>query len=237
MIRGARLALVSQPIRDYTECCRMSLTLYFHPLSSFCQKALIALYENETPFQPHIVDLANAKSRADFEKVWPIGKFPVLRDDARDRTVPESSIIIEYLAQHYPGKTQLVPADGELARQTRLQDRFYDLYVNVPVQKIVTDRLRPAGQHDSYGVEQAKALLRTACGMIEQEMAAKHWAMGAAFSMADCSAAPGLFYTNLIMPLSENHKNAAAYLGRLMDRPSFARAVKEAQPYLALFPK
>ena len=215
----------------------MSLKLYFHPLSSFCQKALIAFYENDTPFEPHIVDLADAKSSAAFKAIWPIGRFPVLRDEANDRTVPESSIIIEYLAQHYPGRTQLVPADPELARQTRLRDRFYDLYVNVPMQKIVTDKLRPPGKNDPHGVEQAQALLLTACGMIEQEMATKTWAMGDAFSMADCAAAPALFYVNLTMPLGGTHRNAAAYLGRLMERPSFARALKEAQPYFALFPK
>src|ERR1700681_4016674 len=92
-----------------------SLTLYFHPLSSFCQKALIAFYENDTPFEPRIVDLADEASSAELKKIWPIGKFPVLRDEAKDRTVPESSIIIEYLAQHSPGRTQLVPADPELA--------------------------------------------------------------------------------------------------------------------------
>jgi glutathione S-transferase len=215
----------------------MSLKLYFHPLSSFCQKALIAFYENDTPFEPHIVDLADAKSSAAFKAIWPIGRFPVLRDEANDRTVPESSIIIEYLAQHYPGRTQLVPADPELARQTRLHDRFYDLYVNVPMQKIVTDKLRPPGKNDPHGVEQAQALLLTACGMIEQEMATKTWATGDAFSMADCAAAPALFHVNLTMPLGGTHRNAAAYLGRLMERPSFARALKEAQPYFALFPK
>ena len=151
----------------------MSLTLYFHPLSSFCQKVLIALYENGTPFTPHLVDLGDETSRAAFLEVWPIGKFPVLRDGARDRTVPESSIIIEYLAQHYPGATQLVPADAELARQTRMRDRFYDLYVNVPMQKVVTDRLRPAGKSDAYGVEQAKTQLATAIGMIDAEMATR----------------------------------------------------------------
>jgi len=215
----------------------MSLKLYFHPLSSFCQKALIAFYENDTPFEPHIVDLANEVSNAEFKAIWPIGRFPVLRDEANDRTVPESSIIIEYLAQHYPGKSQLVPADPELAGRTRLQDRFYDLYVNVPMQKIVTDKLRPPGKNDPHGVEEAKRLLLTACGMIEQEMATKTWAMGDAFSMADCAAAPALFYVNLTMPLGGTHRNAAAYLGRLMERPSFARALKEAQPYFALFPK
>jgi len=110
----------------------MSLKLYFHPLSSFCQKALIAFYENDTPFEPHIVDLSDETSSAEFKKIWPLGKFPVLRDDAKDRTIPESSIIIEYLGLHYPGRTQLVPADPDMARQTRLRDRFYDLYVQLP---------------------------------------------------------------------------------------------------------
>jgi glutathione S-transferase len=215
----------------------MSLKLYFHPLSSFCQKALIAFYENDTPFAPHIVDLANEVSNAEFKAIWPIGRFPVLRDEANDRTVPESSIIIDYLAQHYPGRTQLVPADPELARQTRLHDRFYDLYVNVPMQKIVTDKLRPPGKNDPHGVEEAKRLLLTACGMIEQEMATKTWAMGDAFSMADCAAAPALFYANMVTPLGATYPNASAYLGRLMDRPSFARAIKEAQPYFAMVPK
>ena len=90
----------------------MSLKLYFHPLSSFCQKVLIALYENDTRFEPHLVDLADENSRAEFKRIWPIGRFPVLRDDAKDRTIPESSMIIEYLAQHYPGRTQLVPTDA-----------------------------------------------------------------------------------------------------------------------------
>ena len=215
----------------------MSLTLYFHPLSSFCQKVLTALYENDTPFEPHVVDLFDEASATAFKKIWPIGKFPVLRDEAKDRTVPESSIIIEYLAQHYPGKSRLVPRDEEAARQTRLRDRFFDLYVNVPMQKIVTDKLRPAGRNDPYGVEDAKKLLQTALGMIDQDMAGRTWAMGDGFTMADCAAAPPLFYANMLMPFGDTQRNAAAYLGRLMERPSFARAVKEAQPYLGLMPK
>jgi glutathione S-transferase len=215
----------------------MSLTLYFHPLSSFCQKVLVALYENDTPFEPHIVDLFGEISSAEFKKIWPIGKLPVLRDGARDRTVPESSIIIEYLAQHYPGRTELVPADAELARQTRMRDRFYDLYVNVPMQKVVTDRLRPAGRNDPYGVEQAKGQLATAIDMIDREMATRTWAIGEAFGMADCAAAPALFYADKVMPFGGTHRSAAAYLGRLMHRPSFARALGEAQPYFALIPK
>ena len=215
----------------------MTLKLYFHPFSSFCQKVLIAFYENDTPFEPHIVDLANATSAAEFKKIWPIGKFPVLRDEAKDRTIPESSIIIEYLGQHYPGKTQLMPADADLARQTRLRDRFYDLYVQVPMQKVVGNRLRPAGKTDPHGVELAKTQLETAYGMIDREMGTKSWAMGDAFSLADCAAAPALYYANLVMPLGDAHKSAASYLDRLMQRPSFARAVKEAEPYRALFPK
>jgi glutathione S-transferase len=215
----------------------MSLKLYFHPLSSFCQKALVALHENDTPFEPVIVDLFDAKSSAALKAIWPIGRFPVLRDEANDRTVPESSIIIEYLDQHYPGRTQLVPADAELARQMRLQDRFYDLYVNVPMQKVVTDKLRPSGKNDPYGVEAARTLLHTACSMIEQEMATKTRATGDAFTMADCAAAPALFYANMLTSLGDTYPNTAAYLRRLMDRPSFARAIKEAQPYFALVPK
>src|SRR2546430_2580890 len=120
----------------------MALTLHYHPLASYCWKALIALYENATPFTPHLVDLGDAASRAAFLKVWPIGKFPVLRDDARGETVPETTIIIEYLAQHYPGKTRFIPADPDRARKTRMRDRFFDFYVMDPMSKVVTDKLR-----------------------------------------------------------------------------------------------
>jgi glutathione S-transferase len=207
----------------------------FPPPFVLLPKALIAFYENDTPFEPHIVDLSDETSSAEFKKIWPLGKFPVLRDDAKDRTVPQSSIIIEYLGLHYPGRTQLVPADADLARQTRLRDRFYDLYVQLPMQKVVGDKLRLAGKNDPYGVELAKAQLQTAYGMIDQEMATKTWTMGDAFSMADCAAAPALFYANLVLPFGDAHKNMAEYFGRLMERPSFARAVEEAKPYFAMF--
>lgn len=161
----------------------------------------------------------------------------MLRDEAKARTIPESSIIIEYLDLHYPGKTQLVPVNRDLAWQTRLWDRFCDLYVDAPMQKIVTDRLRPAGLSDPHGVEEAKAQLKTAYGIIDQAMASKAWAMGDTFSMADCAAAPALFYANLVMPFGDTHRCAATYLGRLMKRPSFAQVVMEAQPYFALFPE
>ncbi len=166
-----------------------------------------------------------------------MGKIPVLHDEACDRLVPEATLIIEYVAQHFPGKLELVPADPERARQTRLSDRFYDFYVNQPMQKIVTDRLRPKGQNDAFGVEEARRQLRTALDMIDADMASKTWAMGEAFSMADCAAAPSLFYANEVMPFGGTHKSAARYFERLMQRPSFARAVAEAKPYFALFPR
>ena len=215
----------------------MSLTLYFHPLSSFCHKALIALYENDTPFAPKIVDLMNADARGDFLKVWPVGKFPVLRIEDEDRTIPESSIIIEYLDQHHPGPTRFIPDDPGLARQMRFRDRFYDLYLHVPMQKIVTDKLRPPGKNDPHGVEAAKKEIATSLSLIEQDMADRTWAMGDTFSMADCAAAPPLFYINMLQPFGETHPKAAAYLQRLMDRPSYARALAEAQPYFAMIPK
>jgi len=215
----------------------MSLTLSFHPLASFCHKALIALYENDTPFEPRIVDLGSEAAFAEFKKIWPVGKIPVLRDAAKDQTVPEASIIIEYLAEHYPGKTELVPADADLARQTRLRDRFFDLYLNAPMQKVVTDRLRPEGSNDPFGVEQAKALLKTALDIVDEDINSRTWAMGDAFGMADCAAAPALFYADKVTPFGGTHPHAARYLGRLMERPSFARVLEEAQPYFAMFPK
>jgi glutathione S-transferase len=215
----------------------MSLTLHFHPLASYCHKVLIALYENATPFTPNLVDLGSESERAALLKLWPIGKFPVLRDDARNQTLPESTIIIEYLDRHYPGGTQFLPADPDRALQTRLRDRFYDLYVHEPMQKIVGDRMRPEGKKDPHGVEEARARLRTSYGMIDQEMATRKWAMGEAFSLADCAAAPALFYANEVMPFGDTHSNVAAYFGRLEARPSCARVLKEAEPYFAMFPR
>jgi glutathione S-transferase len=214
----------------------MALKLYFHPLASFCHKVLIALYENGVPFEPIIVDLRDEVSSAAFRAVSPMAKMPVLRDEARSRTVAESTIIIEFLDAHYPGPTQFVPADVDRAWQTRMWDRFYDHYVQEPMQKIVTDRLRPVGKNDVYGVELAKAQLHAAYRVAEQEMESKAWAMGNEFTLGDCAAAPALLYANTVVPFAETHKNLSAYLDRLMVRPSFARVLEEAQPYFGLFP-
>jgi glutathione S-transferase len=215
----------------------MSLTLHFHPLSSFCWKALVALYENETPFTANSVDLRDPAERAALLKLSPIGKFPVLRDDARDQTVPESSVIIEYLDRHYPGRTKFIPDDPELALQTRLRDRFYDLYVHLQMQKVMGDRLRPADKRDPHGVEQARAQLRNSYGMIEQQMSGGGWAMGNEFGLADCAALPALFYGNMAEPFGGDNKNVTAYFERLKARPSVARVMKEAEPYFSMVPK
>ena len=213
----------------------MTLKLYYHPLSSFCWKTLIALYESDTPFEPVLVNLGEETSRADFLAIWPIGKFPVLRDETRDWMIPESSIIIEYLAQHYPGRSKLVPTDPDVARQVRMRDRFFDLYIHVPMQRIVGERLRPKDQRDPLGVEQARSQMKTALAMLDGEIGSKQWAMGDSYTMADCAASPPLFYADKIGMMAA-HKNARAYLDRLKARPSFARVLKEAEPYFAMFP-
>jgi len=212
----------------------MALTLHFHPLSSFCHKALIALYENGTPFERWIVNFMDPADAATFKKLWPCGQFPVLVDG--DRTIPESSIIIEHLEAHYPGPVRFIPSDPELARQVRLKDRFYDLHLHVHMQNIVGDRFRPEGKKDPHGVEDARRRMTVALDMIDAEMADKTWAVGDTFTMADCAAAPPLFYIDRVFKLNDTHKNAARYLRRLLERPSYARAIEEAQPYLKMFP-
>jgi glutathione S-transferase len=214
----------------------MSLKLYFHPLASFCWKTLIALYENGTAFEPQVVDLWTEPSRSEFLRVWPLGKFPVLVDAARGVTLPESTIIIEYLAQYYPGATALLPSDPDRAREVRLRDRVYDLHVHERMQKIVTDRLRPPGKNDPHGVEQARTDLQTAYAMLDREMAAREWAAGEFFTMADCAAAPALYYANRVQPFAATHANLARYLDRLQQRPAFARVLTEAEPYFKMFP-
>ena len=212
----------------------MSLTLHFHPLSSFCHKVLIALYENDTPFERRIVNLMNPAEAAAFKKLWPMGQFPVLVDGGT--AVPESSVIIEHLDQHYPGKTKFIPADPKVTLQVRLKDRFYDWHLHLHMQKVVGDRLRPEGRKDPHGVEDARRRISIALGMVDAEMADRTWAVGDEFTLADCAAGPPLFYINKVFPLAANHANAARYLERLLKRPSYARVIEEAQPYFNMFP-
>jgi glutathione S-transferase len=214
----------------------MTLSLYFHPLASYCWKTLIALYENATPFEPRLVDLSNPSERDAFYALAPLGKFPVLQDGQTGRVVPESTIIIEYLATHYPGQTELIPRDAELALEARLQDRFFDLQIHEAMQKHVLDKLRPEGSRDPYGVAQAHAQLDKGYRILEQVLAKRTWAAGDAFSLADCAAAPALYYANLVHPLTDAHTRVRTYLERLKARPSFARVLQEAEPYFKMFP-
>jgi glutathione S-transferase len=213
----------------------VTLKLYLHPLSSYCHKALIAFYENDIPFEAKLVDAATV---GDFKTLWPLGKFPVLMDESRGQLVPESTIIIEYLALHYPGSVKLVPEDPNLALEVRFRDRFFDDYLHTPVQKFPADKLRPVDQRDSFGVAEAAALYRRALDMLESHIAGKRWAVGDEFTMADCAAAPALFFGERFYgSFRQTHPNSMAYLDRLMARPSYARALAEAKPYMHLVPK
>jgi glutathione S-transferase len=214
----------------------MALTLYMHPLASFCHKVLIALYENGTPFRAEIVDLADPGEAAALMEKWPVGKIPVLHDDDTGLTIPESSIIIDYLEAHHPGPLPLLPQDPEQRREARLWDRFHDLHVSQPMQKIVTDRIRPPGAGDPHGVGEARAALDLAYAMIEARMAEQRWAAGEAFTLADCAALPALFFAGIVQPFGAGRPHLAAYLERLLDRPSVRRVLAEAQPFFGLFP-
>jgi len=214
----------------------MSLELFLHPLSSYCHKVLIALYENDIPFAARRID--DPAVAGEYETLSPLKRFPILRDVKRNRVVPESTIIIEYLDTHFPGRIRFIPEDPQLAWQVRLRDRFFDNYLHTPMQKFAAERLRPQANRDPYGLEEAKALFVKALGLVDIEMAGKTWAMGESFTLADCSAAPALFYGNRFFgPFRDTHPHALAYLDRLMARPAYARALEEAKPFLHLLPK
>jgi len=212
----------------------MAMTLYYHPLSSFCWKTLIALYEAELAFEARLVNLGDPADRAAFQAVWPLAKFPVLRDEARGETVPESSVVIDYLAQHYPAARGLVPADPDAARQVHLKDRLIDNYIHLPFQQIVGERMRPDDKHDPFGVEQNRAKVSEGYGLI-QPMVEGPWAMGEAFTLADCAALPALYYADYAVSL-DAWPALRAYLDRLKARPSVARVLAEAEPWFQYFP-
>ena len=212
----------------------MALQLYFHPFSSYCQKALVALYENAIPFEPHELAGPDSPAMQTLTRLWPMKRFPVLVDG--ERTVLEASCIIEYLGLTRPGPVRLIPADAQAALEVRMMDRFFDNYVATPQQKIVFDAIRPEASRDAYGVVQAREMLDTAYAWLDGVMAGREWAAGNQFSLADCAAAPFLFYADWTHRIGEQHANVLAYRRRLLARPSFARAVDEARPYRAYFP-
>jgi glutathione S-transferase len=210
----------------------MSLTLYHHPLSSFCHKVLIALYENGCEFEKRIIDLGNEADRAELQAIWPFRNFPVLRDHKRDRDVAESSVIIEYVDHLYAGERPLIPPDWDDSLEVRYWDRLFDNYVHVPMQQIVSDRI--SGKHGD--LSSVRATLETSYSMIDSHFSSRTWVSGEDFTMADCAAAPALFYASTVQPFPRELQHLGAYLGRLTERPSFRRVLEEAKPYFSLYP-
>ena len=211
----------------------MSLQLFFHPFSSYSQKALIALYENGTPFTARLLSPEDPATGAEFAARWPIKRFPILVDG--ERTILEASTVIEYLDAVHPGPLRLIPPDPLAAVDVRMMDRVFDNYVSTPQQKLVYDALRAPEARDAQGVAEARAALETAYAWLDARMADREWAAGA-FSLADCAAAPALFYADWSHGIADRFANLRAYRARLLARPSFARAVDAARPFRPYFP-
>ena len=212
----------------------MKLAVYGHPFSSYTQKLLVALYENETPFEFRCIGPDTPRHTAEWLKHWPLAKFPMLQDG--ERRLVETSIIIEYLALVHPGPVHLIPADPMTALDARFLDRFFDLHVMTPVQQAVGGALSGDAVKREEGLAQAARLLARAYGWLEGQLEGKTWAAGRDFTLADCAAAPSLFYADWVHRISDQYPRLAAYRARLLARSSFARAVEEARPYRPLFP-
>ncbi|MBS0479985.1 MAG: glutathione S-transferase family protein [Proteobacteria bacterium] len=207
----------------------MTLKLYAHPLSSYCQKAEMALYENETSFELEMLD-GSEPIWGEFMRLWPIGKFPILTDG--ERIVTEATIVIEYLDVHYPGATRFIPDDRGAAVEVRQLDRFFDNYINAPQQRIVALAIgRDQGDEARF-----RGQLDTAYQVLDRWMDGREWAAAGQFSLADCSAAPSLLYADWTHAIPKEHRNVWAYRDRLLARPSYARALDEARPYRHMFP-
>lgn len=213
----------------------MNLVLYGHPFSSYCQKVLIALDELGLAFTFRILGSPDdPEANEEFAALWPIRRMPVLVDEGR--TVVESSVIIEHLSLRAPGPARMLPADPFEALEARKMDRFFDNYVMAPMQKIVLDHLRPEGERDARGVAEARRMLDAACAWLDVALESRTWAAGETFGLADCAAAPSLFYADWVHPIPGKLARARAFRARLLARPSMARAVDAARPYRPLFP-
>lgn len=210
----------------------MSLTLYSHPFSSYCQKVLMALWENDTPFAYRHLEEPGAGE--ELGRLWPIGKFPVLVDG--DRTVVETSIIIEHLDLHHPGEVRFLPDDPVAALEVRLMDRFFDQYVMNAAQVAVNESLRNRPDRLEDAKASAAKALDLAYGWLEKRLDGRAWAAGEQFSLADCAAAPSLFYADWVHQFSDAYPRLRAYRTQLLQRPSFARAVEEGRKYRSYFP-
>lgn len=209
-----------------------SLTLYYHPLSSFCHKVLVALYEHGVDFDKRLIILGDESDRAVLQALWPLTKFPVLSDQRRGRDVAESSIIIEYVDHHSGDNRKMIPADRDEALEVRLWDRIVDGCVQAPLQAIVANRIRGG----EGGMEAERATLATAYGMLERRMAGRKWVAGKDFSMADCAAAPALFYASTLLAFPADCVHVQSYFERLVARASVARVLEEAKPYFSMYP-
>jgi glutathione S-transferase len=212
----------------------VTLQLYAHPFSSYCQKVLIALYENEIPFEMRLLVPEDPRTAAEHAALWPLQRMPVLVDESR--TVVEASIIVEHLQLFHPGRVRLIPEDPRDALGVRMMDRFFDNYVMTPMQRIVFDAIRKPEERHPQTVAESRALLDTAYRWLDGQLAGREWAAGESFGLADCAAAPALFYADWAHPIAPEHTSVRAYRTRLLARPSFARAVDEARPYRVNFP-
>lgn len=210
------------------------MELFGHPFSSYTWKALIALVENGIPFTFRNVDPAEPDNGAELKRRWPVGKFPVLVDSGRQ--IMEATSIIEYLDVAHRGATRFIPDDPEAACEVRMLDRIFDNHVMSVMQEIVNDRLLPVERKDATRVEQARARLDTIYDWLNERMTSRAWACNGAFSMADCAAAPSLFYADWVHPNAERFPALAAYRARLLARPSISRVIDGARPYRHYFP-
>ena len=212
----------------------MTLELYGHAFSSYTWKALIALYENATPFTFRAIDPDHPENGATLTRLSPMGKFPLLTDG--EQAVFEATAIIEYLDAAHPGAVRFVPADALAAVEVRMLDRLFDNYVMTPMSAIVANAMRPEDSRDPYGVAQARAGLERIYAWLDSALAGREWAAGDAFTLADCAAAPSLFYADWAHPIDPRHATLKGYRARLLARPSVARCVEDARPYRAFFP-
>lgn len=212
----------------------MSLTFYGHPLSSYCQKVLIALYELGADFTYHQIDLSAQADRDLMAGITPMGKMPALRDDAAGVVLAETSIIIEWLDRHHPGPVSLLPRDPDAALPARQWDRFFDIHVMNTMQPMVDARLFMADGAVDVVAPFARTQLDRAYGAADRQLAGRDWIAGD-FGMADCAATPALFYAGFVHPF-DAHPNLSAYFERLLTRPSVARVLTDAKPFLHWFP-
>lgn len=210
----------------------MALTLYYHPFSSYSQKAETAFYEKGVGFAAKLLD-GNGPVQSEFAALWPIGKFPILVDG--DRLVFEATGIIDYIEALYPDAYRLIPEDPLRAAEVRMWDRFFDNYINYPQQRLVYAAIGREVD-DGEGGAKWKAALDTAYAFLDRRMAGREWAAADRFSLADCAAAPSLLYADWTHPIARQFRNLWAYRDRLLARPSYARALDEARPYRHLFP-